>query len=230
MQQETYLVTPQTSVAIAQQATESEAQREMERSVRELEMRRLRDITFPSIVRIMTYFVIAVAMLVATNWKNIINAINQNAVDSQPFLQSLPNYISAYTDNQIVSWLTIVLFWGTIGLAAYTVFWLGMAFFTAARNELIVETAFSNRGHFWEKIRVPLMKLVMLIATAVAIILTMRYGIPVWNDLFASGLYHIGSGSMVAFVQFAIAIFGAMANLHLIITTILIFRHADGIL
>ena len=230
MQQETYLVTPQTSLALQQQAAESEAQREMERSVRELEMRRLRDITIPGIVRIMSYFVLAVTLLVLSNWKNILNAINQNAVDSQPFLQALPGYISAYTDNQIVSWLTIVLFWGTIGLAAYTVFWLGMAFVTAARNELIVETAFSNRGHFWEKIRVPLIKLVMLIATAVAIMVTMRYGVPVWNDLFASGLYHLGAQTILGVVQFAIAIFGAMANIHLIITTILIFRHADGIL
>ncbi len=228
--QETYLVTPQTSLAIQQQAAESEAQRISEESVRQLELRRLRDITFPSLARIMTYFALSVTILVVVNWRNIINAFNNHTVDAQPFFKTLPTYIAQYTDNQIVSWMTIVLFWGSIGLAAYTVFWLTMAFFTAARNELIVETAFSNRGHFWEQVRVPLMKLVMLIAAAVGIILTLQYGVPVWNNLFATALHQAGTNIFVAIFQIMVAIFGAMTNLHLIITTVLIFQHADGIL
>lgn len=228
--QETYLVTPQTSLAIQQQAAESEAQRISEESVRQLELRRLRDITFPSLARIMTYFALSVTILVVVNWRNIINAFNNHTVDAQPFFKTLPTYIAQYTDNQIVSWMTIVLFWGSIGLAAYTVFWLTMAFFTAARNELIVETAFSNRGHFWEQVRVPLMKLVMLIAAAVGIILTLQYGVPVWNNLFATALFQAGTNIFVAIFQIMVAIFGAMTNLHLIITTVLIFQHADGIL
>jgi|GEM_PF-3431586 len=225
---EKYLVTPATSPQITQQ-TASQAAQDAEESVHSLALRRVREFTIPSLVRVVTFFAISLALLVVSNWQNLLNVFNNSVTQGTPVMTGLPNYLRYYTDNQIVSWLTIVIFWGTVGLAIYTLFWLAMAFFTAARNELIVETAFSNRGHFWDKVRVPMIKLVMLVCVAVITMITLRLGVPIWSELFASGLSHLGSSPILAAFQLASALVGAMINLHILVVSGLIFKHAEAI-
>jgi len=225
---EKYLVTPATSPQITQQA-DSQAAQDSEQSAHSLALRRVREFTIPGLVRVVTFFAISLSFLVISNWQNILNVLNNSVARGTPVTVGLPNYLRYYTDNQIVSWLTIIIFWGTVGLAIYTLFWLVMAFFTAARNELIVETAFSNRGHFWDKVRVPMIKLVMLVCVAVMILVTLRIGAPVWSELFASGLSHLGGSSIFGAFQLLLALLGAMINLHILLVSGLIFNHAEAI-
>ena len=220
---EQYLVTPQTSAQIEQQAGAVVSE---EAELRDIELKRARHFLVPSPAAIVTYFVAAIVILLILNWTNLYQVITSTTGGDPKNLAASLKY---YADNQIVSWVTIVLFWGTVGLAVYTLFWLGSAFITAARNELIVETAFSKRGHFWDKIRVPLIKLVLIALTAIAIVASLRYGAPIWGGLGANAIF-VFSTSIVSALGYVVgALFGTMINLYICTTLIIFFIHADGI-
>lgn len=217
-----FLVTPQTSAQITQQATEpSESE-----GMKDLEIKRARHYLLPGFLTFVMYFATALVLLVALNWGTIFSAINSTA-GSDPV--SLTESIKSYADNQVISWLTIILFWGSVGLAVYTLFWLGSAFFTAARNEMIVETDFSRRGHFWDKIRVPLIKIVLLAVTVTAIVISMKLSVPALGSLVSTGIYLIYSSLPAAIGYILGSLFGATLNIYIVATLITFFRHAEGI-
>lgn len=220
---EQFLVTPQTSAQITQQTSvvNNEAA-----ELRALELKRARHYLMPSIAGIVGYIVAALVLLLVLNWSTIFAAVNSTS-GGDP--RTLTESIKYYADNQIVSWATIILFWGTVGLAVYTLFWLGSAFITAARNEMIVETAFSRRGHFWDKIRVPLIKLVLLAAVAIIFVLSLKYSVPALADLGSNAIFVLSSSPLMSLAYFIGALLGAMINLYILTTLVTFFRHADGI-
>lgn len=220
---EQYLVTPQTSAQIAQSAAAFNPE---EADRKEMELKRARHYLTPSALAVLSYFVLSVAFLVASSFKAILLAFSH---DSAATLQTFSGAVAAYGNNVIVSWLTIILFWGTVGLAVYTLFWLAMAFFTAARNELIVETAFSNRGHFWAKVRVPLIKLAMLGAIGLVLATSVRYVAPFSSDLFIHGFNHLTGAPAFGVGQIIASVLLVMFVLYLLYTLTTFFRHADGI-
>lgn len=224
---ERYLVTPQTSEQISREAAVENAESD---SVRELELKRARYYMTPTGLSILGYFFVALVALVAMNITTIIHGLNQTLQVDISVAQGMQSQIQYYANNQLVSLTTIVLFWGMVGLGAYTLYWLVMAFFTAARNELIVETAFSNRGHFWEKIKVPLIKLTFLGCLLGLIMLCLRILVPALGVMFGQGIANIFGGSyLIALIQCIGSVLVAMFILYLFTTLIKIFRHADGI-
>jgi hypothetical protein len=221
---EQYLVTPQTSAQITQQASDTAVSEEAE--LRDIEIKRARHFLKPSLSALVGYFIGAIVLILLLNWTNIYQVINSTTGGDPKNLAASLKY---YADNQVISWITIVLFWGTVGLAVYTLFWLGSAFITAARNELIVETAFSKRGHFWDKIRVPLIKLVLIAAVAIAIVLSLRYGVPIWSGLGSNAIFLFSTSIVGSLGYLFAAVFGTMVNLYICTTLIIFFIHADGI-
>lgn len=220
---EKYLVTPQTSEQIQQEAVAQEPQHDLQEA-------RARSFAVATPVGFVAYIFLAIGYLVAANIQTIAKVLsgNQNT-DSAQLAQQIGSQLAAYGDLQIVSWATIVLFWGAVGLGVYTLFWLAMAFFTTARNELIVETAFSNRGHFQDRIRVPLIKLLLLVGMILTLLLTVKWLGPFWANLFARGVYSFGSQTVVEVVEILAAIIGTFLNIYVVRSLIVYFRHADAI-
>lgn len=220
---EKYLVTPQTSEQIQQEAIAQEPSHDLQEA-------RARSFAVATPVGFVAYIFLAIGYLVAANIQTIAKVLsgNQNT-DSAQLAQQIGSQLAVYGDLQIVSWATIVLFWGAVGLGVYTLFWLAMAFFTTARNELIVETAFSNRGHFQDRIRVPLIKLLLLVGMILTLLLTVKWLGPFWANLFARGVYSFGSQTVVGVVEMLAAIIGTFLNIYVVRSLIVYFRHADAI-
>jgi len=220
---EKYLVTPQTSEQIQQEAIAQEPTHDLQEA-------RARSFAVATPVGFVAYIFMAIGYLVAVNIQTIAKILSGNqSTDSAQLAQQIGSQLAAYGDLQIVSWATIVLFWGAVGLGVYTLFWLAMAFFTTARNELIVETAFSNRGHFQDRIRVPLIKLLLLVGIILTLLLTVKWLGPFWANLFARGVYSFGSQTVVGVIEMLAAIIGAFLNIYVIRSLIVYFRHADAI-
>jgi hypothetical protein len=222
---EKYLVTPQTSADIARQAEERTNE-----SLEEIHGQRAVSYLVPSWAGIVFYFFGSMAILAALNLRTLLQAIaNTQPSVSGEFSQVVSGQIVLYGSLPIVSWATIILFWGTVGLGVYTLFWLGMAFITAARNEVVVETAFSNRGHFQDRVRVPLIKLLLIGGIIMSLFLTVRFGLPMGVGLFSSGLYQLFVSIPVGIALISIAILGGMITIYILRTLIVYFRHAEGI-
>ena len=147
---EQYLGTPQTSEQLNREAAEL-AESEVE-SVHELEVQRARYYLTPRLTQVLSYFLFSIIALTALNYQTIFLCLNSQLSFNGTLSQSVQAQLSVYADNAYIGYSTLILFWGMVGLGAYTLYWLVMAFFTAARNEVIVETAFSNRGQFWDKV------------------------------------------------------------------------------
>lgn len=225
---EQYLVTPQTSEQLNREAA-ALARLESD-SVKELEGERARYYITPHTLSLIAYFILSVVLLLALNYQTIILGFNDKLVLNGTLTQSVQSQVSLYADNAIVGYATLILFWGMVGLGAYTLYWLVMAFFTAARNELIVETAFSNRGHFWDKVKVPMIKLTFLGCIGGMVLLILRVIAPVISDLFVRAITNIFTASLaVAGLEIVVCILGFMFAMHVLWSLIQIFHHADGI-
>lgn len=184
----------------------------------------------PTFVGLLGYILAACIILGVLNIRPLLQAVaNTQPNVSGEFSRMITEQISLYGNLPIVNWITIVLFWGVVGLGVYTLFWLGMAFLTAARNEVIVETAFSNRGHFQDKVRVPLIKLILIGGIIVSLLTTVRYGIPFGSSLFAAGLYQIFSNLPYGLMLITAAVLGGVITMYILRTLVVYFRHAEGI-
>ena len=219
---EQFLVTPQTSAQITQETTTAG----VSDNLKDLELKRARQYLMPGVSAFFMYFAAAVVLLTVLNWGNVFTIINKTT-GSDPL--TLTQSIKVYADNPAVSWATIILFWGSVGLAVYTLFWLGSAFFTAARNEMIVETAFSRRGHFWDKIRVPLIKVVLLAVIAAVIVMSLKLSVPALGSLAASGIFLFPTSVGAAMGYILAALLGTVFNIYVVATLITFYRHAEGI-
>lgn len=220
---EKYLVTPQTSAQIQQEAADQDPQRELQEA-------RARSYAIATPVGFVAYVFAAIGYLVAVNIQTITKVLSGNqGADSAELARQIGSQLAMYGDLQIVSWATIVLFWGAVGLGVYTLFWLAMAFFTTARNELIVETAFSNRGHFQDRIRVPLIKLLLLGGGVILLLLTINWLAPFWANLFARGVYSMPSQLIIGVVEILAAVIGTFLTIYSFRSLIVYFKHADAI-
>lgn len=222
---EKYLVTPKTSAEITQAAEDDKSE-----SLQEIQSKRAISYLVPSWAGVLSYVLITLIVLLVFNVRILTQAIanTQPEVSSQ-FTEVVQQQLKFYGDQIVVSWLTIILFWGSVGLAVYTVFWLGMAFVTAARNEMVVETAFSNRGHFQDRIRVPLIKIILIGAILISFILVLRFGLPLGTSLFASGLYAIFQNIPLGIMYIALSLIGGAITCYILRTLVVYFRHAEGI-
>lgn len=226
---EQYLVTPKTSAQILQQAQQAQAEHQRE-SLEMLQVQRAESIAKPQLLAVIIYFVTSVAVLVAANFQALLKLSTQSGGQATgSFFEQVSQQLAIYGSLQIVSWITIILFWGSVGLGVYTLFWLGMAFFTVARNELVVETAFSNRGHFQDRVRVPLIRLVLGGGLIAAIGLTIRYVAPIASQLFLAGAIDLQGQIIIAILQILGAVAILMITLYILRTLFQYIRHADGI-
>jgi hypothetical protein len=114
--------------------------------------------------------------------------------------------------------VALATFWAGVGLVAYLVCWIGFSLFTSARNELTLTTAYTNRGHWWVKQDVLMLKVLSALVLFVAIVL-FKPGLALWLAIvggliaapsIATGLYSLG------------AILGLASQLYLILALALV--------
>lgn len=221
---EKYLVTPQTSEKIQEQSTLQDG------VPQEIKHEHARSYAVASVGGFLGYIAVSITFLVATNLKTITQVIQgSRGADSEIIAQQIGSQIMIYGDLPIVSWTTIALFWGTVGLVVYTLFWLASAFFTAARNELMVETSFTNRGHFQNRIRIPLIKILLLIGIVTTLLLTVKWLGPFWSNLFVVGLYSLSDQVVVGIAEILASIVGVFLNIYAIRSLIVYFKHAEAV-
>ncbi|HSX14583.1 MAG TPA: hypothetical protein VLE72_01575 [Candidatus Saccharimonadales bacterium] len=116
------------------------------------------------------------------------------------------------TNSSLVHTLVIVLFWSAVGLVAYTVVWSLVNVVIEARNEVVLETEYTNHGAFWGRLRVPAMQLGLAIAMIAGLFISSKFIVPYWLDLVSTGL--AASAMWLSVSYFAIAVLGGAVNLY----------------
>lgn len=113
----------------------------------------------------------------------------------------------------ITSNLVLIVFWATVGLIAYLICWSFYNFLIEARNEVTLETAYTNRGHWRGPWQTLILKLVCG-AGLVATLATLHLTIPAW---LALGHPIFESATLASVGIAAVAVFGIAANLYLVL-------------
>lgn len=79
----------------------------------------------------------------------------------------------------------IVIFWSGIGLLAYTVVWALINATIEARNEIVVETEYVNKGRLWDRFRAPLLQAVVSIALFGSVLCVYKFLMPILLKRFS---------------------------------------------
>jgi hypothetical protein len=112
--------------------------------------------------------------------------------------------------------LALITFWATVGLVAYLVCWMFYNFIIEARNEVTLETAYTNRGHWhgpWQTLGLKLLCGLLL----VTVLVTLRATGPYWASLGHSVFESVSLGSVAATIA---GIIGLAINLYLVLALI----------
>ncbi len=125
---------------------------------------------------------VAACMLTAMQSQQILSGlgISQSAVDSTK--GELASRFDVVLQSNITSNIALVTFWAAVGLVAYLVCWGLYNALIAARNEVTIETQYTNRGHWrgvWETLALKSTAALGLIFC----IAMFKYGFSLWVAL-----------------------------------------------
>jgi hypothetical protein len=123
--------------------------------------------------------------------------------------------LSSLTQSPIVHTLVIVGFWSAVGLVAYTIVWSLINVLIEARNEVVLETEYTNKSAFYDRVRVPMTQLALAIVLFVGLYLTAKLTFPFWLSLVYLALTAQSLGVMLLYLL--LATLGAAINIYAIL-------------
>jgi hypothetical protein len=173
---------------------------------------RLRRELLPTGPQALAAAAIALFFLVASQFKPLLEkvGITDTAIDITK--QAVGTRLEVVLKSGIAQQAALLTFWATVGLVAYLICWAAYNMLIEARNEVTLNTAYTNRGHW----RGPFMVLALKAASAVglAIVLwSLRYGVSFWLALMAGSLITPAPGSLI---QAVLAVFGLALQLYIV--------------
>lgn len=157
-----------------------------------------------SVTFVVTYYVDIVAKL--TGQSNISESILR---------QTLGDQISGFTSIGVVNTAVIAIFWGAVGLIAYTTVWAMASAYTSAQNGVKVEKEYTNRGVLKDRLKVPLIRAGIVLLLAILLVVTMKQLWPYWLGLFGQFLSLVTSETGTSLQYLVGAYAGALLNLYL---------------
>lgn len=154
--------------------------------------------------------ILALCVIATANFGGILSVLaNRTQVDTSLLTTTTKAELERLSQNIIVSKLTLIIFWGAVGFIAYTLIW---GFYNAAieaRNEAVMETSYTNKGHwFVAGLRAALIQIGLAAVLIGCLFLAARIVFP-WSSLLAGIL--ISQDFSWARLAFAIAGWGVLA-------------------
>ncbi len=165
----------------------------------------------------LVYFVISAVIFLFFSYQTINNKIFNNSIlSNQAAKDAVLEQIKGLGANKFVNIFTIVLFWSAIGLVVYTIIWIAMIILTEARNEVVVETDYVNRGSLKSRIQGPVLQIVFFIALLLFIAFCFAVLYPqVWISSFNQFILTMPENWLAALGAGAVAFIGSMICLYI---------------
>jgi hypothetical protein len=125
------------------------------------------------------------------------------------------NALSRVTNGPIIHTAVIVAFWSGVGLVAYTIVWSFINVMIEARNEVVLETEYTNKAALTQRMRTPLAQLALAAGLFGGLIACAKWVFPFWLDLAATAI----STAQIwkASVMLLAPIFGIALTIYLLI-------------
>jgi hypothetical protein len=171
---------------------------------------RLRSVLVPTSSQILAAVFISLVFLLASQFVPFLTKIGVTPTAIDVTQHQLWSRLEVILRSPVASHAALLAFWATVGLVAYLICWGAYNVLIEARNEVTLNTAYTNRGHW----RGPYETLALKAASAVglAVVLwSLRYGVSFWLALSAGVLTNFTLASVAASV---IAVLGLALQLY----------------
>lgn len=117
----------------------------------------------PKPVELLIYLACSVIILAGINIEVIVNLVSGEMVFKNIASNDYFGIFSGLARFPAINTVVIVVFWGGVGLVAYTIVWALINALIEIRNDIVVETEYANKGPFWTRVKPPLLKAGLLI-------------------------------------------------------------------
>ena len=178
---------------------------------------RFRESFKPSGLEFFGVLLLDLVILVGFNLDAIFAEITRGApVNSEALTQSVSTHLSGLSGNSVVNTITIAVFWSFIGLAVYTLFWVGLNFFIGVKNEVVIETGYVNKAKLSDRLKLPLIQLGLGAVAMLIAIVAMKMLFPLWLSLLRHFIVHIQTIDLQTSLMAAAALIGGWLTLYII--------------
>jgi hypothetical protein len=114
-------------------------------------------------------------------------------VDTPYLRESYLSQLNRISNLQLTDVLIKGLFWAGLGLVAYLVFLFISNIVIEARNQVVVETEYTNQERLENRLRKPLLQVAAAASFILVLAASVNWLLPVWLGLFGTGALSVTS-------------------------------------
>jgi len=179
---------------------------------------RFLEVALPTSVQTLSCSFLSLLILALTQTQSIIQRLGITTSQLSASSAQFHARFDTVLRSNIASQAALITFWATVGLVAYLVCWGLYNLLIEARNEVTLNTAYTNRGH-WRGVKQTLALKAAAALGLVLMIWSLRYGGSLWVALSARFIDHLSVGSVLAAV---VSLVGLAVQLYLVLAFILL--------
>ncbi len=162
-----------------------------------------RSLVLPSPLEAITYLLVSLFVFTGINIALVIYRVSGAMISSDVQSGDYLGILGGLTRIPVASTAVIVIFWSGVGLIAYTIVWAIINAVIEARNEIVVESEYANKGSLFDRLTAPLLKSGFLILLLVLLGLNRWWLVPM---LLRSFHQTLSSGKGIALVTLVIPV------------------------
>jgi hypothetical protein len=163
---------------------------------------------------------LAFAALVAMNIRQAYELFGINHATLDTTLEQFHDQYSTILNSQLASSTALVTFWASVGLIAYLICWSAYNVLIEARNEVTLETQYTNKGgHHWRgPYETAGLKAVGATALVAAVML-FKPGLALWLALGSTAFV---TPNLTTILTAAGAVLGLAAQIYLVLAMVMV--------
>ena len=168
---------------------------------------RLVDVIKPTPLQVLLAMVVAIVLLAGAQTKELLPRIGISSEAITVSSDKFHDRFDAVLRSPIASNMALMVFWAMVGLVAYLICWGCYNVLIEARNEVTLNTAYTNRGHWhgpWETLAVK-----AVAGVGLAVLLSTFWSLVSFWVALSSSAVNEPSGTTFAFAVIAAVGFAA---------------------
>jgi hypothetical protein len=133
---------------------------------------RLLAVLLPTRAQLLWSLVLALGILVLSQSEPILNRLGITGSAITTVQQQFESHSAVVLRSYLLSQAAVVVFWAAVGLVAYLLCWGAYNVLIEARNEVTLNTAYTNRGHWrgpWQTLGLKMIAAIGLILSIAAL-------------------------------------------------------------
>lgn len=171
---------------------------------------RLLAVIVPTRVQVLAAFFLALAIMMVGQSQVILERIGVGSGALHSISEQFHSHFDGILRSEVASQLAVITFWAAVGLVAYLICWGAYNVLVEARNEVTLNTVYTNRGHWRSPYHTLGLKAVAALGLGVALVAAW-FGMALWLAMFGA---FVMNPDMISGLLAVIAVLAAAVQLY----------------